>query len=416
MATLGSKSVGSVVTIKENGTAVNYIIVHKGKPSSLYDSSCDGIWLLRQQSHSVRAWHGTSSATCGSDYENSDIHSWLNGTFLYSIESGVRSAIKTVKIPFKKGTGKASTGIYSGSNGLSCKVFLLSGYEVGFTTDDDEYLPKDGANLSYFTSRTSRSNSTDWWLRSAYSGSIYYACNVDSVGDFTFNFTYKTYYVRPALVLPSTLDVDSSGAIIGNSAPTISGNYSSGGNLGEISDGFNLSYTVNDADGDAITVLESVDGTLSRRFSGTAGGSFIFDAVTAANWQTVTNGPHTLRIVASDGNQNSTPYTLTFNKQVRTATVSLANPLPADDVIRAAVVAVSGHFPEDSTLTILVTNNGLDDEPVWEDMTAEYKQNANHIFENATAANGFAFNFKVTATRGASDEQGYISSIGGAFE
>ena len=43
---LGTKSVGSIVKLKENGAAVNYIVVHQGKPSSSYDSSCDGTWLL----------------------------------------------------------------------------------------------------------------------------------------------------------------------------------------------------------------------------------------------------------------------------------------------------------------------------------------------------------------------------------
>ena len=46
--TLGSKAVGSVVKIKENGTRVNYLVVHQGKPSSIYDESCNGTWLLRQ--------------------------------------------------------------------------------------------------------------------------------------------------------------------------------------------------------------------------------------------------------------------------------------------------------------------------------------------------------------------------------
>lgn len=45
--TLGSKAVGSVVKIKENGTRVNYLVVHQGKPSSIYDESCNGTWLLR---------------------------------------------------------------------------------------------------------------------------------------------------------------------------------------------------------------------------------------------------------------------------------------------------------------------------------------------------------------------------------
>ena len=141
MATLADKNVGDIIKIKENGVAVNYIIVHKGKPSDLYDDSCDGVWLFREKTLEKRTWHGTTKYTRANDYENSDIEAWLNGDFLNTIDEKIREAIKTVKIPFKKGLGKASTGVYSGANGLSCKAFLLSGYEVGFTQSDYHIFP-----------------------------------------------------------------------------------------------------------------------------------------------------------------------------------------------------------------------------------------------------------------------------------
>ena len=43
---LSAKGIGSVVKIKVNGTLRNFIVVHQGKPSSIYDASCDGTWLL----------------------------------------------------------------------------------------------------------------------------------------------------------------------------------------------------------------------------------------------------------------------------------------------------------------------------------------------------------------------------------
>lgn len=43
---LGAKAVGSIVKIKVNGAAKDFIIVHQGKPSSVYDDSCNGTWLL----------------------------------------------------------------------------------------------------------------------------------------------------------------------------------------------------------------------------------------------------------------------------------------------------------------------------------------------------------------------------------
>lgn len=41
-AKLGAKAVGSIVKLKVGGTAKEFIVVHQGKPSSLYDESCNG--------------------------------------------------------------------------------------------------------------------------------------------------------------------------------------------------------------------------------------------------------------------------------------------------------------------------------------------------------------------------------------
>lgn len=176
---LGDKAVGDIVKIKENGVAQNYIIVQKGKPSSMYDDSCDGVWLLRESAHSREPWHGASYETSVNDYENSEINEWLNGEFLNSIDEKTRAAIKTVKIPYHKGTGSGGK-VQSGADGLSCKAFLLGGYEVGFTTDDCEYVPVDGERLAYFLNgeedstaiqrrvcEDSEERAVVWWLRSA---------------------------------------------------------------------------------------------------------------------------------------------------------------------------------------------------------------------------------------------------------
>ena len=46
--TLDSKAVGSIIKLKVNGSAKDFIVVHQGKPSSVYDDSCAGTWLLMQ--------------------------------------------------------------------------------------------------------------------------------------------------------------------------------------------------------------------------------------------------------------------------------------------------------------------------------------------------------------------------------
>lgn len=210
---LGDLEVGTIVHIKENGVYQDYLIVNQGLPSSMYDSSCDGTWLLRKNIYTERAWGSSNN-----DYKNSDIHSYLNGTFLNLFDNDIKNAIKQVKIPYQNDTG-SSGSVASGANGLSCKIFLLSGYEVGFSTRDSSYFPRDGAKLSYFSSGTGSAannkrianyngSATSWWLRSP---EVYNSVTVWSVGSNGYWSRWNNSYtdgVRPALVMPSDLLVD----------------------------------------------------------------------------------------------------------------------------------------------------------------------------------------------------------------
>ena len=419
MAYLGDKNVGDIVKIKEDGVAVNYLIVHKGKPSSLYDNSCDGVWLLREKTHSKQAWDGTSSSY-ENDYENSDIEAWLNSTFLNTIDEKIRAAIKTVKIPFKKGVGNASTGVYSGANGLSCKAFLLSGYEVGFTQSDNPYLPVDGAKLSYFSDNASRigKDSTDTavsrWLRSPYTRNATNVFYVSTDGSCRNEYSYySTVAVRPAFVLPSSLLVGEDGTVSTNTLPTITSDKT--GDLGTLTDGFTCNYSVNDADAsDSVSVTLDLDGTQISTFTATKNQQETY-TLGGNEWLKVTNGEHTFTINASDGKDAAT-NAITFTRNLTELTVTLAQPFPADDVISACALNVEGSIPADAVCKYEVTNNALDTEPVWEDCTKKSQAGFSYVFTNKSAENGFAFNFRVTISRGASGSGGYISSISGGFE
>jgi hypothetical protein len=235
-------------------------------------------------------------------------------------------------------------------------------------------------------------------------------------GNFNNYYCSGTYGSRPAFTLPSSLSVSDDGSVSVNTAPTITSGTANGSNLGTKTAGFNFQYTVNDVDGDTVTVKEYLDDTLKRTYTATLGSTQTFQAVTAANFQTVLNGSHTLKVVANDGKADSAAYTVTFTKKVTTATITLASPLEADDQISVMVLNIVGSIPTDANLEVLVTNNANDTTPVWEDATADVQNGANHVFTNQTAANGFAFNFKLTVSRGDSDTGGYISNIGGAFE
>ncbi len=615
---LGTKSVGSIVKLKENGAAVNYIVVHQGKPSSIYDSSCDGTWLLRQDIAENRVWDDGNV----NKLESSDIHSYLNNTWINRYDTDIRNAIKQVKIPYRQNGGSGGTD-RTGANGLSCKIFLLSGYEVGFTTSVNQYFPVDGAKLAYFLSgndsaaqqkrvATLNGSATLWWLRSPYANGANFVWIVLSGGGCDYWYANVSCGVRPALVLPSTLLVSDDGSISTNTAPTtppsitipssISGGSTitvswgastdaegnlegyiveksvdggsqwsqiyqgsalsttntvtfgtptvmyrvkaydseglesgyktsnqvtvinntapsappsitvpltviggesltvtwtassdtdgnlegyilqrkvgtgewtqvfqgnalsyqdtitkgwtsvqyrvaaydtydaqsawttsetrtvdnntapvitcdtpSGSDLGTKSSGFTVNYSVDDADGDDVTVTEKMDSTTKRTFEATLEATNQFQ-VTGTYFQQLLNGQHTMKMVAQDAGGKSTEYSLTFTKSVTSCSITMTEPMEADDQITIMAMSVTGDIPADADFQVLVTNNAKDSSPVWEDATSEVKSGANYLFENQTAANGFAFNFKVIASRGPSGTGGHISSIQGGFQ
>ena len=187
---LGAKAVGSKVQLKLGGVKKNFIVVHQGKPSSIYDASCDGTWLLQEDIQETRQWH-TSSVN---KLESSTIQSYLNSTYLGLFEANIQAQIKQVKIPYRQNGGSGGTD-RNGANGLSCKIFLLSGYEVGWTTSDHSNFPVDGAKLAYFESGTGTSannkriakhngSATGWWLRSPSTGGTGNVWYVYSRGDY----------------------------------------------------------------------------------------------------------------------------------------------------------------------------------------------------------------------------------------
>lgn len=228
--TLSSKAIGSTIKLKVNGSAKDFIVVHQGKPSSVYDDSCNGTWLLMKDIYESRQWHSSNT----NDYANSTIHSYLNSAFLAMFDSNIQKAIKQVKLPYRKGSG-TSTTVTSGSNGLSAKIFLLSATETSFSFS---YMPSgEGAELAYFKGCADNSSDSKrvaylndsaagWWLRSPYCNYFGSALYVRSNGDRGNDICSYSYGIRPALILPSTLLVSDDGTVSTNTAPSTPGSIS----------------------------------------------------------------------------------------------------------------------------------------------------------------------------------------------
>lgn len=139
----GDLLVGQTVAIKESGTPIPYLVVHQGNPDAgLYDASCEGTWLLRNEIKAMRiygaSWFYADSVM--PDFLDPDI----SGSATSGLDEKIKNAMKTVKIPYHASTGD----IMSGANGLSCRAFILSANEYGFLADFA--VPADGVTLDYF--------------------------------------------------------------------------------------------------------------------------------------------------------------------------------------------------------------------------------------------------------------------------
>lgn len=211
LTTLSKIPVGSVVKLNLDGSPTNFLVVHQGKPSDLYDDSCTGTWLLLQDIYAKLMWDETNN-----DYKNSDIHAWLNSTFLSLLDQNIQQEVIQVKVPYYNGIGGSGEDVF-GANGLSCKIFLLSSLELGWTPEDFSYVSQNGSKLDYFltgdddAARSRRIASykganSNWWTRSVHNDAVKPAFSVGSSGsDGGFYVNSTVVGVRPALVLPDML-------------------------------------------------------------------------------------------------------------------------------------------------------------------------------------------------------------------
>ena len=410
--TLAAQEVGSTVTLKVNGADAEFLVVHQGNPDpDVYDPSCEGTWLLMKNVYSQRPW---GSASC---YADAPVHTWLNSTFLELLDSGIRPAVKTVRLPYAEGSD-----VHTGAEGVSAQIFLLSMREMGTPAAQKTGLADEGALLDYFTDGDGgadplRASSARYWTRSPYTGG---GGNVWSVAGESGICSYRagssSYGVRPALILPQAMPVED-GAVQPNSAPVLTSSSGvSGADLGTRNSPFSFEYMATDPEGASLSLTEKLDQAVTRTLTAASGSTQRFEAVyDALAFLKLANGAHTLQVTASDG-MASAAFQATFTKAVRAASLTLTQPIAAGKPITAATLQVEGSIPDDAAFSVQVTNNALDDQPVWQDATETVRQGGNVLFTHSTAAKGPAFNFRIEAARGASGDGGYISKVSGAFQ
>ncbi len=197
--------IGRSIKLNLNSTPWEWLVVHQGLPSEIYDASCNGTWLLLKDIYEKRVWNSAGTNIL----ESSTVQSYLNGDFLGLFDPEVQSAIKQVKIPYRKNGGSGGTD-QSGANGLLSKIFLLADLEVGFLASTT--TPEDGAKLDYFVAGTTgaskriaylNGSANSWWLRSPHASRRNIAGSVGTDGVYGGAKVIASYGVRPAIILPS---------------------------------------------------------------------------------------------------------------------------------------------------------------------------------------------------------------------
>lgn len=205
----------------------------------------------------------------------------------------------------------------------------------------------------------------------------------------------------------------SASAVIHNQPPTISGQNA---DLGVKREGFSYAYTVDDPDGDIVTVVEKVDGKTLKTHTPTLGQSVNL-TLAGNDFTSLTNAAHTITITATDSAGNSAVRTLTFTKAINGFVIYLSAPLEAVQQPKRANVVVTRNIPAGGTFKVEVTNNPFDPSPAWEDCTNAVLQGVAHVFENTeNAAVQYGLNVRVTVGRGEAISECWVSSIGGNFE
>lgn len=218
---------------------------------------------------------------------------------------------------------------------------------------------------------------------------------------------YDTYGAVGEYTATGTLPV------INNRTPTISGEDR---DLGTMVNSFERQvFTVNDEDGDAVTVEIKLDGIVKSSFTATLGAENALE-IAPEDWRKVANGPHMWTITATDAQGAAAVRTVTFTKNVTVIQFRLAEPLTADAMPEKFIMSLQGAAPEGSMLTIEACNNGYDESPAWEDVTNKVLTGQKHFFRNAAkTADRWGISVRVTLDRGAATGECYIHSHRGNY-
>ena len=193
--TLGNKSTGSIIKLKENGTLVDFYVAKHDYESGL--NGAGRTLVVRKDTYDDRVWdNGNVNA-----YASSDLDSWFNSTYKNMLDADIRSLIGTTKIRYTPGYGNNTVGT------LERAIFALSLTEL---RQSHPYANTEGSALPIAsTLRIAYRNGspTTQWTRSPYTSpyaSARDAWRLGSGGGISNNNCDYSNGSRPVFTLPST--------------------------------------------------------------------------------------------------------------------------------------------------------------------------------------------------------------------
>lgn len=383
-------------------------------------------WL--NSSASANSWytasHGTDKPPTADNTRYGTEYQTRPG-FLYNFTPSERNVMLPTTIAIQNGSDV--------SKSITPRVFLPSVWETLGT-----FVWKDGSSqLAYFKSNSIRCGLTaqaftntlsiskpsavgDNWKYTTRNTAQNDVISISASGEIAYDYPNDgNGGVRPIVNISAsskisdTVDSDGCYTVLPQTAPVISGSDS---NIGTMTSGFSQTYTVSDADNESVTVKEYVDNELVRSYVATLGANNSIE-MKGVTWLKLTNGVHTIKIVATDGFDEVT-RTYTFTKSLSSFVVQRATPITASKEPKSIRVTVVKVIPEGATFKVEACRNGFDTTPYWEDITRKVESGGIYDFDltHTKSATEWGINVRVTVDRNGKSGACYITEIGGNFE
>lgn len=196
---LSDLSPGTILTINENGTPVQFYVAKHDYESDL--NGAGRTLVVRKDCYDMRQWHSSDINI----YASSTIDSWLNVTYKNLLDANIRGVIGTTKIKYTIGGDNHTVGT------LERAIFLLSATELNRS---ESWFNVEGTALEIASSLQiayMNGSAVSQWTRSPSTYYYYYTVYLFSNGVVSNYYCTSTYGSRPAFTLPSDAEVQNNG-------------------------------------------------------------------------------------------------------------------------------------------------------------------------------------------------------------